>query len=56
MGLGGAWKEAEGGSHKVKRGGALFMGEFTPQVFYQTYLPISASFDLKELYDMICTT
>ena len=42
------WREAEGVSHKVKGGaGVLFMRELTPQVFYQNYLPISASFGLK---------
>ena len=30
-------------------GGALFMGEMTTQVFYQNYLPISASFSLKRV-------
>ena len=38
-----------GGSYKVKGSGALFMGELTPQVFYQNYLPISTSFDLKRV-------
>ena len=49
------WRKAEGVSHKVKGGGehALFMGEFTLQVFYQNYLPILASFGLKSY--MICT-
>ena len=30
-------------------GGELFMGEMTTQVFYQNYLPISASFSLKRV-------
>ena len=46
MGLG---VNAIGGSHKVKGRGALFMGQLTPQVFYQNYLPISASFDLERV-------
>ena len=39
-------KNLKGWSTKSK--GALFMGELTYQVFYQNYLPISASFDLKK--------
>ena len=32
---------------------AYFMlGELTPQLFYQSYLPILASFGVKEFYDM----
>ena len=43
-----------GGSHKVKRGGAIFMGELIPQLFYQNYLfyqnqPLLV---YKEFYDM----
>ena len=47
-------RKLKGGSDKVKGkarmggGGTLFMGELTPQVFYQNYLTISASFDLKD--------
>ena len=42
--------ELKGGSHKVKWWRwALFQGELAPQVFYQNYLPISASFDLKRV-------
>ena len=41
------WREAKGGNHKIKGRGALFIGELIPQVFYQNYLSISASFDLK---------
>ena len=37
------------GSHKVEGRVFLFMGELTPQVFYQKYLPISAFFDLKRV-------
>ena len=54
------WREAEGVSQKFKGGGggggfclgvcaALFMGELTPQVFYQSYLPMPASFSLKRV-------
>ena len=53
MGIGGAkkygafkviiWREAEGG------GGKFFMGELTPHVFYQNYLPISVSFSIKRV-------
>ena len=41
----------KGGSHKVKGKdvGAIFMGELTLQVFYQNYLTVSASFDLKRV-------
>ena len=46
MGLG---VDAIGGSHKVKGRGTHFMGQLTTQVFYQNYLPISASFDLKRV-------
>ena len=43
------WREAEGwGEHRVKGGGG-FMGELTPQLFYQNYLPISASFGVKRV-------
>ena len=52
-------RKLKGGSHKVKGrarmgergcgGWALFMEELTTQVFYQSYLPISASFDLKRV-------
>ena len=47
------WREAEGGSHKVKEKvriggrGSLFMEDLTPQIFYQNYIPISDFFDLK---------
>ena len=50
--LGGS-KSLHGG--KLKRGnykkskGELFMGELTPQLFYQKYLPISASFGAKRV-------
>ena len=37
------------GNHRAKGRGAFLMGELTCQVFYQNYLPISASFDLKRV-------
>ena len=52
----------EGLSHRIKRscgrgephtkskgGGAIFMREMTPQLFYQNYLPISASLGVKRV-------
>ena len=30
-------------------GGKFFMGELTPHVFYQNYLPISVSFSIKRV-------
>ena len=44
------WRETGGGggaTYKVKGGGAIFMGELTPQLFYQNYLPISVFFGVK---------
>ena len=43
------WREDERVSQKVKGELALFMGELTTQVFFQNYLPISASFGLKRV-------
>ena len=40
-------KNLKGWATKSK--GALFMGELIHQVFYQNYLPISASFGLKRV-------
>ena len=52
-------EKLKGGSLKVKGkaariaggrgGGGIFMGDFTRKVFYQNYLPILASFDLKKV-------
>ena len=35
---------------------SFFMGELIPPLFYQNYLPILASFGVKEFYDMYCIT
>ena len=43
------WREDERVSQKVKGELALFMGELATQVFFQNYLPISASFGLKRV-------
>ena len=42
------WRNLKGGSYEVKKG-TLFMEELIPQVFYQNYLPISPSFNLKRV-------
>ena len=54
MGLGGAKRlgclnSSYGGKPQSQRKGGSFYGEVDPQVFYQNYLPISASFDLKRV-------
>ena len=49
------WRETKGGKPQSQRkgagghGGDLFMGELTFQIFYQNYVPISDSFDLKRV-------
>ena len=42
------WRRS-GGGVAWGWGWAFYMGELTPQVFYQNYLPISVSFDLKRV-------
>ena len=37
------------GEPQSQRKGGSFIGELTPQVFYQNYIPILASFDLKRV-------
>ena len=43
------WREAKGRMPQSKGRGPLFAVELTPQVFYQNYQLISASFDLKRV-------
>ena len=38
-----------GGGGGGEGGGGGFMGELIPQLFYQNYLPISASFGVKRV-------
>ena len=40
------------GAQVGKEGGAIFIDESSPQLVYLNYLPISASFGVKEFYDM----
>ena len=37
------------GTYKVKGGGAIFMGEWTTQVFYQNYVPMSGFFGVNRV-------
>ena len=56
----GTWRSKEVGAKVFKvivwrdkspsqRGAAIFMGELTPYLFYQNYLPILASFGVKRV-------